>query len=129
MSPEVIVVWDEGLAERELTTADTPEVLGLIDALDGGERTLVTVYQGDAHAAAGGSAVSGLVVYVTFEGTAFHQLKSAVAHSDDEVTVVAGGQAGNFPRRLVVSAAAAKAALRAFVEQQALDPDQQWETS
>ncbi len=123
------VVWDDGLAERELASPEALDIIELVDALDGREHTLVTVYRGNAHVAVGGSAASGLVVYVTFDGTTFHQLVSSGARSDDQVTVAAGGQPGDYPRRFVVDAPAAKAALRAFFERFVLDPGQDWEAS
>lgn len=129
MTARVLMVWDDGLAQRELETDDLSKVLRQVDELDGHERTLVTVYRGDAHAAVGGSAATGLVLYVTMDGTTFHQLRSDQPASHDEVTVMAGGQAGGYARRLVVDAAAAKAALSPFIEQGKLDTSQSWETS
>lgn len=129
MTDRVLIVWDEGLAERQLETDDLAEVLRRVDELDGRDRTLVTVYRGEAHAAVGGSEATGLVLYVTFDGSSFLQLKSDRSSADDEVTVTAGGQASRYPRRLVVNPAAAKAALVSFVEHGSLDPDQSWEPS
>ena len=128
MSHDFAVVWDDGLFEREITTSEVSQILGLIDALNGRERTLVTVHQGDAHIAVGGSAVSGLVSYVTFDGESFHQLRSHLTVNDEEVAVVAGRQSGSYPRRFVVDAGAAKAAVQSFVVDRELDPHQQWET-
>lgn len=59
MTARVLMVWDDGLAQRELETDDLSKVLRQVDELDGHERTLVTVYRGDAHAAVGGSAATG----------------------------------------------------------------------
>lgn len=129
MSSLFLVVSDDGLVEHEVTTSDVAEVLRLIDALDGRKRTLVTTYLGDGHIAVGGDAVSGLVAYATLNGETFHQLRSATTSADDEVAVVAGGQSGNYPRRLVVDAQAAKAAVRLFVLHGGLDPAQEWEVS
>lgn len=133
MTSSYLIVWDEGLVEREATTSEVDAALRLVDALDGRERTLVTIYRDGGHIAVGGSAVAGLVVYVTFDGQSFHQLRSGVssapADDDDEVAVVAGGQAGNYRRRFVLDAGAAKAATSSFILEGGLDPGQVWETS
>ena len=122
MTPRVLIVRDEGLIEREFETDDLSDVLECVDTLDGRVRTLVVVFRGDAHAAVGGSTTSGLVLYVTFDGSVFHQAGAADCACDDAVAVVAGGQAGNYPRRLVVDLDTAKRALRAFVEGGVLAP-------
>ena len=132
MTSAVTIVWDQAFVEHELETSDPTDVLRRIDALDGSDCTLVTVFRDAAHMTVGGSVRSGLVVYATFDDSAFHQLVSRepMNESGDSVDmVIAGGQAGAYPRRLVVDAVIAKSAIQVFLDEGTLDPRQSWETS
>lgn len=127
MTTEVTVVWDDGATLHERTTTELAEIVGLAAALDGRDRTLVTVFRGEAHAAVGGSSPAGLVVYVTFDQQAFHQLAAGQPAGAPNVTVRAGSQASEYPAHVVVDLVAAEAALAEFVGSGALSGDQRWE--
>lgn len=132
MTTVITIIWDQDLVEHELETSDPAEALARVDVLDGSDRTLVTVFREAAHMAIGGSAESGLVVYATFDGAAFHQLvcgKPTGASDELEAMVMAGGQVGAYPDRQVVDAAAAKSALQVFIDKGELDRQQLWEVS
>jgi hypothetical protein len=129
MTTDVTVVWDDGLTTHERTVTDLSEIVDLVEALDGRERTLVTVFRGAAHAAVGGSAQAGLVVYVTFDQQTFHQLTAGEPTADRSVHVTAGGQVGEYRAHLLLDVESAKAALREFVERGVLINDQRWEAS
>ena len=123
-----MVVWDDGSEQHEapFSEADLEE---LVSRLDGRNRTLVTLFVGEGHAACGGDARTGLVVYVTLDGERFHQLVRGDRGGDGEVAVVAGGQLGDYPARSVVSAERAIEALRWYVDHHELMPSAEWETS
>jgi hypothetical protein len=128
MTSPVTAVWDAYGAEHE---ADLQEVdlVSLLTQLDGNARTLVTVLSGEGHAACGGDARTGVVMYVTFDGDRFHQLISGSADDDSDRWVVAGGQAGTYPARCVVSVDAASAALSWYADRDELLPTARWESS
>jgi hypothetical protein len=122
-----ILTWDEGFNERELPSPDLDDVRARIAALNGIDRSLVTVYRDDAHLAVGGSANDGLVVYCTFDNEVFWQI---VVDGDPgtSMTVVAGGQAGLYPATKVVSLGDALTAAVDFLERGERTSRLQWET-
>jgi hypothetical protein len=123
------VVWDEEGRSHELATTDASEILALIGGLNGRDRTLVTVFRGEAHTSVGGSASTGVVMYVTFDQQHFHQLAVGEPTADPNVFVSAGGQVGEYKAHLVVDLEVAKAALLEFLEHGTLSNEQRWETS
>lgn len=129
MTSGLTVVWDDEGGSHELATTDASAILGLVGALNGRDRTLVTVFRGAAHTAVGGSASTGVVMYVTFDQQEFHQLAAGEPTAGRDVLVTAGGQVGEYRAHLVVDVESAKAALLEFVERGALTNNQRWETS
>jgi hypothetical protein len=109
------LVWDDATeGEMEESLSDTMPIRDRILALDGDARTLVILYGKDAHLAVGGDCATGLVVYATFDNQVFHQLSTGEEDGEQEVTVVAGGQPGQYPARHVVQVDDAVAAAQAF---------------
>lgn len=127
MTEATLIVWDDGTAQHEEELREWPQLSERLAALDGVNRTLVTVLKDSGHLACGGSAATGLVVYATFDNTVFHQLVDPSA-ADGARTVIAGGQAGQYPAHQVVDLNQAEAASRVFFERSELDPQQQWES-
>lgn len=125
---QLLLVWDEHYEERELAAPTLVDVAERLSALDGVNYTLLTLYIGDSHIACGGSAETGLVVYVTFDDGTFWQLVNP-GQEKSEVTVVAGGQAGNYPVKNVVCADAAMRAFTRFFETGELASGEVWENS
>lgn len=123
---QLLLAWDERHAERELAAPTLTDVVERLSALDGVSHTLATLYRGDGHIACGGSARSGLVVYVTFDNETFWQLVDPCS-PQSKVMVFAGGQAGDYPARHVVSIEAAIRAATTFFEAGGLTPDQIWD--
>lgn len=123
---QLVLAWDERHEERELATPTLADVAERLSALDGDSHTLLTLYRGDSHIACGGSARTGLVVYVTFDNATFWQLVNPQGEKSD-VMVVAGGQVGNYPARNVVHLEAAMRAATKFFEIGELAYDEVWE--
>lgn len=128
MRERAAVVWDVDAVEYE-AELDEVDLVGLLSQLDGDSRTLVTLFSGEGHAACGGDARHGVVVYVTFDGDRFHQLAHEVSQGNDELWVVAGGQAGAYPAHCVVSIDAAAEALSWYADHDELLPAARWESS
>lgn len=123
-----LVVWDDDLVEHEHDGASVGDALDRLRDLNGQTRSLVTIFVGEGHLAAGGSASEGIVLYVTFDGSSFHQL-SRGGSEDEPVQVVAGGQAAAYESRLVVELALAELAVQAFMEDGALASNLDWVSS
>jgi len=109
------LTWNDGYDERELMEPSTADVEARISALDGADRSLVTIYRDGAHLAVGGSAPDHLFVYCTFDNLEFWQL---VSDGDPAATVsvVAGGQAAPYPADRVTTLPSALDAASTFLE-------------
>lgn len=120
------VSWDDDDGEHE-DVAGWDVIGGLIESLDGQERTHVSLGELRAHLVCGGSATHGLVLCVGLDGD-IHQLVSATTgRSGDTVELVAAGQPGDYPARFVVGVELALEAARRFVDDEALQPSLNWE--
>jgi Immunity protein Imm1 len=103
-------------------------VAQLARSLDGDLHTLVTLSPGgDAHMAIGGDAASGLVVYVTADNRSFHNLRTGHPSRSSPITVVAGGQPGDYDAHHVVSLEEALAAATQYAETGQLDDGLNWD--
>lgn len=121
-----LLVWDDAeQGEIEEPLSSGAQIRDRIRALDGESRTLVTLYGPDAHLAVGGDQATGLVVYATFDNQVFHQLTTGAA-GDHELTVVAGGQPGNYPAHHVVGFADALTAATEFADHGRLAESLRW---
>ena len=101
-----------------------------IRILDGRRHTLIVLSGvGEAHMAIGGGEFSRYVVYATFDGQHFVQLRTQrqSAESDALVHIVAGGQLGEYPSELAVSLDEALIAAQAFASEGKLDPSLSWQ--
>lgn len=120
------VSWDDGDGERE-GVAGWDVIGGLIESLDGRDRTHVSLGDPQSHLVCGGSAAHGLVLYVGLGGE-IHQLVSATTgRSGETVELVAAGQPGDYPARFVVGVEPALEAARRFVDDEALESSLSWE--
>ena len=124
----LVLVWDEGYTEEENLAPTRADIVERVSLLNGVDRTLVTLYRGEAHVACGGAAETGLVVYATFDNAEFWQLAEPGA-SEAEVSVFANGQAGKYRARHVVDVGCAVSAVTSFYESGTLSSDQIWEIS
>ncbi|MDR1186169.1 MAG: hypothetical protein LBK95_01725 [Bifidobacteriaceae bacterium] len=122
------IEWDEGAVQRKLCQPSPEEIKALVVALDGTDRSLVMVFRDGAHMAVGGSAVTGLVLYATFDNRTFWQLVGDSNHGG-VVGVMAGGQLGEYRARYLVDVVKALAAVTRFTHDGALAPDMVWEES
>ncbi len=123
-----LVVWDDDLVEHELDGASVADVLDRVRELNGHTRSVVTVFVGDAHLAAGGSSSDGIVLYVSLDGSSFDQLTRGTCDGEP-IHVVAGGQAAAYESRFVVDLALAGRAVQEFMNDGGLAPDLDWERS
>ncbi|GAA0957670.1 hypothetical protein GCM10009554_68730 [Kribbella koreensis] len=111
---------------EDVETPAWEDVAEAMKALDGYDRTILTLVRGLAHMAVGGDAGRGLVLYADLGDEDFYNLIVPDAGAGS-VEVVAGGQPGVFEARQVVSEGQALAALKAFWENGRLDQGQVWE--
>lgn len=122
------MTWD-GDDEGEQLDPTADDLERMIRRLDGERRTLVSL-QGDAgYLAVGGSARDGLVVYADLGDGDFWTARSPDSTSTDPVTVVAGGQPGDYEARLVTTPDVALAAATAFLDDGTLSGQVEWEKS
>lgn len=119
------VSWDDSDGEHD-DTAGWDVVRDLIGFLDGRDRTHVSLGDLDAHLVCGGSASSGLVLYVQLDGE-IRQLLSSTPGGRETVELVAAGQPGEYPARFVVELEPALTAARRFVEEFTLESSVEWE--
>ena len=88
-------------AETETPEPSLTDIIGAVTRLDGKERTLVTLHsEGDAHMSIGGDG-GRFVVYITSDNEVFHTL-TGDGDPSAVVTLVAGGQEGEYPGNTVV---------------------------
>lgn len=126
----LVLVRDGVGGDIELLDPTLNDLVESISALDGQVRTLVSLYEanGLGHMAIGGSAVSGLVVYVTFDNMVFWQLtRPGEPEVGPHVEVVAGGQAGWYTARHVVDREAAVTAASFYYSVGQLEPGARWD--
>jgi immunity protein Imm1 of predicted polymorphic toxin system len=97
---------NEAFVEREYEAGDLSSglVADLVRSLDGSRHTLVTLSPGgESHMAIGGDAGQGLVVYVTSDNMVFYNLRTNSDRPQGIVTLVAGGQPGDYDSSNVVT--------------------------
>lgn len=103
------------------------QIEAAINQLDGQRKTLLTLEtEGETHMAIGGGGNGQYVVYVTFDNESFHYVVEP-ANASQEQTLIVGGQAGDYPRKLCVDKAAAIQAAKTFAERGTMDGSVCWE--
>jgi Immunity protein Imm1 len=115
--------WDDTDGEHE-EDATARLLSERLKALDGDERTYVSVGDASTHLMCGGDAGSGVVLYVQL-GDRNEQLVSGDAEETKEV--VAAGQPGDYPGRFVVGLDLAQQAASYFLEHRGTDDGLTWE--
>ncbi|WP_405058263.1 Imm1 family immunity protein [Kribbella sp. NBC_01505] len=123
---------NETYVEREFAAGELCDelVVELVRSLDGRRHTLVTLSPGgEAHLAIGGSARDGLVGYVTEDNAVFYNLRSRAAKAQGRVTVVAGGQPGEYDGAAVVSLEEAFAAAVHYAQTGGRAEELAWEVA
>ena len=124
---DVTLSWD-GPGGGELADPPVAEVRRRIEDLNGHDRTLVTLDRGGDYLAVGGSAEQGLVVHIEVgQGTELWQALSPGTPSAETVVVVAGGQPGDYPARMVTTLEVALSAATAYAESGQRSGDVRWE--
>jgi Immunity protein Imm1 len=102
------------------------EIEAAIKALDGHQRTLVTLEaESETHMAIGGG-TGKYLVYVTFDNENFNYLVNP-AKSDHAETLVVGGQEGIYPAKWCVDLTSALKAAKAFAEFGTIEKSVAWE--
>lgn len=116
-------------AEYEGSKLNGELVPDLVGMLDGERHTLLTLSpeQGDAHMAVGGDSRSGLVVYMTEDNESFLNLRARDREAGVEISVVAGGQPGEYDSSIVVTLEEALAAATCYAESGKPSDELQWE--
>ncbi|MCA1975147.1 MAG: hypothetical protein LDL44_20120 [Caenispirillum sp.] len=113
---------DESVIEKP----DEADLRRAIDDLDQATHTLVIVAgEGEAHLGVGGGR-GEFVVYATFDNRTFYNLIDR-SKAGAPVTVVAGGQAGDYPTSQVVDRDRAVVAATRFLTEGRLGDDLGWE--
>jgi hypothetical protein len=104
---------------------------GAILGLDGEKKTMVVLGTGDdgdvPHMAVAGGKAGRYVVYVTYDNAEFHSLLDPTA-PDGQVSLVAGGQRGDFSLMKCVDLKTALRAAATFSATGALDDALHWST-
>jgi immunity protein Imm1 of predicted polymorphic toxin system len=112
--------------EQEVANPPMEAIEQAVIALDASVRTLVVLELGEgaAHMAVGGGS-GQYVVYMTDDNVQFEQLTDG---SDDNARVLlcAGGQEGEYARRLVVDLDAALGAVRHYARKGEADRSLRW---
>ena len=129
MFADLLVSQDANGDEVEESLTGEAAVRERILELDGASRSLVTLFGDEAHLAVGGDSRSGLVVYATFDNESFHELTNPAAEGGAAVTVVAGGQPGEYPPARVVAADDAITAALEFARSGGLAEGLTWQIS
>ena len=122
----VEVSWDDADGEHD-ATADRSLLEDLVRSLDGRHRTHVSIGGPDAHLVCGGSAATGLVLFIGLDGETHQLLAAKRTRRTGSVELVAAGQPGDYPARFVVDLARALDAARTFLQESALDSSVEWE--
>jgi hypothetical protein len=126
---DVTLTWD-GPDGGELADPRAVEVRRRIEDPNGHDRTLVTLDREGEYLAVGGSADEGLVVDVEVgQGAELWQALSPSTSSAETVIVVAGGQPGDYPARIVTTLEVALSAAIAYAESGERSSDVRWERS
>ncbi len=118
------MTWDGD--DGEVVNPPVEELVRRIRALDGQRLTIVTLQSETGYFAVGGSAFDGLVVYADLGDGDFWSVLSPVTSSTRTVTVVAGGQPGDYEERLVTTAEVAVSAATQFLASGTLSGDAEW---
>ncbi|WP_375504185.1 Imm1 family immunity protein [uncultured Jatrophihabitans sp.] len=118
------MAWDGD--DGEVVDPSVGELERRIRALDGEHLTIVTLQSETGYFAVGGSAANGLVVFADLGDGDFWSALSPVTSSTTMVTVVAGGQPGDYEERLMTTVEVAIAAATHFLASQALSPEVEW---
>ena len=141
MKTFVSVRWDsdEGHSVRSFEDADSGDVLqlvtGLIEQLDGGVRTLVTIEGKSTFLGVGGDAKIGLVS--TFSDNdpdllaqprLLQQMPGRLAEADEMVVMLVGGQPAEWPSSELVERSEALEAADFYVRYQEPLPGITWKT-
>lgn len=122
--PDATMTWDSD--DGQAVDPSVAELERRIRALDGEHLTIVTLQSETGYFAAGGSAAHGLVIYADLGDGDFWSALSSVTTSTTMVTVVAGGQPGDYEERTVTTVEVAIAAATHFLASQALSPEVEW---
>ncbi len=121
-----IAALNEGL---EIENPSWSDIADAIKALDGNTRTMINLgIGGQAHMTIGGGTAGEYVVYATFDNACFHNLLNPTKLSSKEkVSLVAGGQLGEYPERLCVPLELVLEAAKAFSDSGVLASGATWE--
>ena len=124
---DVTMTWD-GDGDSGRSSAPTmTDVTGAIERLDGARWTLVTLHRADGDLVVGGSAARGLVVYADLGPGRYWTALGTDRAGEDEAEVVAGGQPGGYPGRVVLGLDTALIAATAFLTTGTLTSEVDWE--
>jgi len=119
--------WSGVLTDDEVILSPTiNDLRRVIEAMDAIVRTSVFLEGENSHMAVGGGD-GQYVVYVSPADNQFWNVIASETDSEDKVSLVVGGQDGDYPARQVVDKSAAiKAAERFFLDGER-DPSLHWE--
>lgn len=121
----VSLVWWDSSLEHEDQSPSIADVMMVVGQLNGKNRSLITLYAGDRHLSVGGDVSTGLVLYVSPDGTSFYQLSDG-SERRDLAQVVAGGQAAHYESRLLLGLPLVRQAVEEFFSGSAVSPVLAW---
>lgn len=115
---------DSGLP---MPAAEVSRVLEAVRALNGRDRTVVSVFRGAGRFDVGGDAAGAMVVFQSEDRRRWHQVRTPGAASG-EVTVTVGGMEGHYPGRETTDLQAAVVAATTWLRDGSRDPRLSWFT-
>ncbi len=119
------MAWDQDGEQRDNPAPGESEVLAAVRALNGRDRTFVSVFRDGARFDVGGDAAGAMVVFSSDDRRHWHQLRSPGAPAT-EVDVTVGGMDGHYPQREVTDLSSALAAVTTWVRTGTRDQALPW---
>jgi len=112
--------------EQQVQYPSEDDVLNAVRALDGLTRTLLAVNAADGSSITIGGGPGHYVAYVSTNDEMCFNLLVDQEHSSGTVSLVAGGQEGDFPAEQVVKLDQVLRAVKFFYQAAGMDTDQRW---
>lgn len=121
----VFATWRDDAYDYEAAQPGLEVVLGAVRALNGRDRTVVSVFHGRGRLDVGGDAAGRLVVLQSDDRRAWHMVEDP-AEPEGKAPIVVAGVFTHYPRRRMVPLVAAERAVSTWLLRGERDPDLEW---